>query len=433
MIISGWGRNKYIKPKSIFYPRNNSAILDFFKKKEIKNIIPRGKARSYGDSALAEYIISLDKYFKFIKLDQRTGYLECSCNISIEELNEYTINKGWFLNVSSGTKFVTIGGAIASDIHGKNHHVDGSFCDYLNNFKIITAEGKLFKCSKNLNRDLFKATCGGMGLTGLIITANIRLQKIQSSNIDVGIYKVRDLNNLLEKFETLKHNKYLISWIDHFSLKNNKLNSIVFTGNHSNDKILSYKSKKSIFVPSKLFKIFLKDSFVKLFNKIYFFFFFKKKSFTQSMSSFFYPLDLIKNWNELYGKKGFVQIQLLIKKKPYITIKKILSFFYKKKKISYLTTLKKLGPRNGNFLSFSEYGFTITMDFRMTKNFEIIYKEFEKLMGGDDIKIYLTKDSLMSENFFKKKYTFYKKFISIKNRYDKKNKINSIQSSRIGI
>ena len=98
-----------------------------------------------------------------------------------------------------------------------------------------------------------------------------------------------------------------------------------------------------------------------------------------------------------------------------------------------MTTLKKLGPRNGNFLSFSEYGFTITMDFRMTKNFEIIYKEFEKLMGGDDIKIYLTKDSLMSENFFKKKYTFYKKFISIKNRYDKKNKINSIQSSRIGI
>ena len=107
--------------------------------------------------------------------------------------------------------------------------------------------------------------------------------------------------------------------------------------------------------------------------------------------------------------------------------------FYKKKQMSYLTTLKKLGPRNSNFFSFSENGFTITMDFRMTNNFKIIYKEFEKLMGGDDIKIYLTKDSLMSENFFKKKYTFYKKFISIKNRYDKKNKINSIQSSRIGI
>ena len=137
MIISGWGRNKSIKPKSIFYPRNNRAIVDFFKKKEIKNIIPRGKGRSYGDSALAEHIISLDKYFKFIKLDQRTGYLECSCNILIEELNEYTINKGWFLNVSSGTKFVTIGGAIASDIHGKNHHVDGSFCDYLNNLKYL--------------------------------------------------------------------------------------------------------------------------------------------------------------------------------------------------------------------------------------------------------------------------------------------------------
>jgi len=302
MIISGWGRSKIIQPKSIFYPLNNKAIVEFFKKKKIKNIIPRGNGRSYGDSALAKHIISLNRYSKFIDLDQRTGHLRCSSNILIKEVNEYSINKGWFLNVTPGTKYVTIGGAIASDVHGKNHHIDGSFCEYLNEIEIITAEGRFFRCSKKINRDLFKATCGGMGLTGLIVSANIRLQRIQSSNIDVSIHKVKDLKNLLKKFETFADNKYLISWIDHFSIRNNKLNAIVFCGNHSTDKILSYKSEKNFLLPSILVRIFLINFFIKLFNKMYFQFFFTKKLFKQSLISFFYPLDLIKNWNQFYLK-----------------------------------------------------------------------------------------------------------------------------------
>jgi hypothetical protein len=434
MIISGWGRSKIIQPKSIFYPLNIKEIVEFFKKKKVKNIIPRGNGRSYGDSALAKHIISLDRYSKFIDLDHRTGHLKCSSNILIKEVNEYTINKGWFLNVTPGTKYVTIGGAIASDIHGKNHHTDGSFCDYLEKLEIITAEGKLIICSKNINRDLFKASCGGMGLTGLIISANIRLQRIQSSSIDVSIHKVKNLKNLLKKFETLASNKYLISWIDHFSIRNNKLNSIIFSGNHCKDKIFAYKSKKSFSLSSIWVRMFLFNFFVKLFNKIYFHFFYSENLFKQSLNSFFYPLDLIKNWNEFYGKKGFVQIQLLIREKdPYLILKKILFFFYEKKQISYLTTLKKLGTGNDNFLSFPESGFTLTMDFSMSKNFRIIYKEFEKLIGDHNIKIYLTKDLLMTENFFKKNYSLYKRFIYIKNKYDPKKKISSIQSNRIGI
>ena len=434
MILNGWGRSKIINPKCTIYPHNNDEIINFFKKKNVKNIIPRGNGRSYGDSALGDRVISLDKYPKLINLNQRKGLVECSANILIKELNEYIINKGWFLNVTPGTKYVTIGGAVASDVHGKNHHIDGSFCDYIETLKIITPEGRTVECSKNKNKNLFRATCGGMGLTGLVISVNIKLLQIQSSKIDVTIFKLKTLGDLLKKFEVLSDNKYIISWVDHFSLKNNKLNSIVFSGNHSKNKILSHKEKKDFSLPAILGIFFLNNIFIRLFNLIYFNFLFYKKNFEQSFNDFFYPLDRIKNWNKFYGKNGFVQIQLLIKEKnAHKLLNKILNFFYEKKQISYLITLKKLGSKNNNLLSFPEKGFTITMDFIMSDKFKVIYKDFEKFIYKYNIKIYLTKDLLMTKNFFRKSYIMHNKFSVIKRKIDPKNKISSYQSKRIGI
>ena len=145
--------------------------------------------RSYGDVALNENIVSLKYYKKKLELNEKNGFLKCSSNVTISEINDLIISKGWFLNITPGSKFVSIGGAIANDVHGKNHHKDGSFSDYLEEFDIIKENGEIISCSNKTNTELFYATCGGLGLTGIITNVKIKLLKIRSKNIDVKIVK----------------------------------------------------------------------------------------------------------------------------------------------------------------------------------------------------------------------------------------------------
>ena len=186
--LSGWGNNLSIL-SNVYSPESNDEIIDIMLKSKISNFITRGLGRSYGDSSLADNIISLKNYKKNLNFDDIEGIIECSSNYSLDELIKVIVGKGWFFNVTPGSKFVTVGGAIASDVHGKNHHVDGSFADYVLSLKIITAEGKIYNCSKKENLQLFEATCGGMGLTGIIVSAKIRLLKINRKFItDIRVF-----------------------------------------------------------------------------------------------------------------------------------------------------------------------------------------------------------------------------------------------------
>ena len=431
--LSGWGNNLNIL-SNVYSPESNDEIIDIILNSKVSNFITRGLGRSYGDSALADNVISLKNYKKILNFDDGQGIIECSSNYSLGELIKFIVEKGWFFNVTPGSKFVTIGGAIASDVHGKNHHADGSFADYVLSLKIITAEGKLYNCSKEENPQLFEATCGGMGLTGIIISAKIRLLKIKSKFIDAQIIKTKNLNETIVKFKELNDNKYLIAWIDTTAKNEAKGRSIIFIGNHSREGSLGLKEKKTISIPSKFPGFILNKYTIQLFNKIYYHFHKNKKKSKQNLNSFFYPLDNINNWNNLYGKNGFVQIQVLIEEKdPEMIIKKILNFFQKKDQHTFLSTFKEFGKGNSNYLSFPNKGYTLTMDLKMTKKLNDIYQEFEDLLKNYKTKIYLTKDSFISAQYFKKTYNNYIKFEEIKNKHDPLNLINSLQSKRIGI
>ena len=189
--LSGWGNNIRIF-SNVYNPENNDEIINTILKGKVSNFITRGLGRSYGDSSLADNVISLKNYKKILNLDDAEGIVECSSNYSLDELIKVIVEKGWFFNVTPGSKFVTIGGAIASDVHGKNQHVDGSFAYYVLSLKIITAEGKLYNCSKDENPQLFQATCGGMGLTGIIVSAKIQLLKVKSQFINTQIIKTKN-------------------------------------------------------------------------------------------------------------------------------------------------------------------------------------------------------------------------------------------------
>ena len=431
--LSGWGNNISIF-SNVYNPENNDEIINIILKNKISNFITRGLGRSYGDSSLADNVISLENYKKVFTFDKSEGILECSSNYSLGELMKIILEKGWFFNVTPGSKFVTIGGAIASDVHGKNHHLDGSFSNYVISLKIITAEGKLYNCSKNENSQLFQATCGGMGLTGIIASAKIQLLKVKSKFINTHIVKTKNLNETINKFKQLNDNKYLIAWIDTSAKNEAKGRSIIFIGNHSEDGNLEYSEKRTISIPAKFPGFILNKYTIKLFNKIYYHFHKHKKKFKQNLNNFFYPLDNINNWNNLYGKNGFTQIQVLIEERdPEIILDKILDFFQKREQNSFLGTIKEFGKGNNNYLSFPHKGYTLTLDLKMSKKFNKIYQEFEDLLKNHKTKIYLTKDSFMSEQYFKKAYNNYDKFKEIKSKYDPLNLINSFQSRRIGI
>ena len=430
---SGWGNNINVS-SSIYLPKNNFDIINLYKKGTALKSIVRGLGRSYGDSSLDDNTISLKNYEKFIKFDEKLGIFESSSNYSLNDILKLIVKEGWFLNVTPGSKFITIGGAIASDVHGKNHHLDGSFCDYVFSFKVITSEGILYNCSKEENSELFFATCGGMGLTGIIISARIKLLKIKSKLIDTQIVKTKNLEETVKNFKKFNDNKYLVAWIDALAKNEYLGRSIIFIGNHSNEGDLKFSEKKNFSVPKIVPGFLLNKYVIKFFNKFYYFFHKNNKKSKQTLDNFFYPLDSIGSWNNLYGKNGFIQIQVLITEKNFEEIiSKILKFFQEKKQFSFLSTLKELGPGNNNYLSFPSKGYTLTLDLKMNDNLKSIYEEFELLLTQHKTKVYLTKDSFMSKKYFEDTYKNLNKFKEIKKKYDPLNVIKSFQSKRLGL
>ena len=433
MNISGWGKNNIINSE-IVYPENDAEIIKIIKSLKNGSIITRGLGRSYGDMSLNKNALSLEKYEKYYNLDEETGILDCSANVSISEILEKIINKGWFLNVSPGSKFVTIGGAIANDVHGKNHHKDGSFSDYIVELKLIIPDGTIRICSKKKDSQLFRATCGGAGLTGIIISTKIKLLSISSKNIDVKTFKTKSIKETLKKFKELEKSKYLVAWLDTKN-KKNLGRSVVFSGEHSDDKNLDFKLKKGFKLSSLFGKIIMNSFFISIFNKFYYLIHKNNSNQKKDIDNFFYPLDRILNWNELYGKKGFTQLQILIKdeNKYEEILNQVLNFFMNKKIYSFLSTLKEYGKGNDNYLSFAESGLSITLDIPIKENFFEIYKEFERTFSNQSVKIYLAKDSFMSENFFKNTYNKISLFKEMKKKIDPEYKLQSIQSKRLGL
>ena len=433
MYISGWGNNLVIN-SNIIYPKNINEIIEIIKDYKSKGILVRGMGRSYGDVALNENIVSLKYYKKKLELNEKDGLLKCSSNVTISEINDLIIPKGWFLNITPGSKFVSVGGAIANDVHGKNHHKDGSFSDYLDEFDIIKENGEIISCSSKTNPELFYATCGGLGLTGIIINVKIKLLRIKSKNIDVKVVKTKNFEETIQKLNDLKDYKYLVAWSDTLSKKNNG-RSIIFCGEHSTDGDLNYKKQKNFKIPSLFGSFIMNLICLKLFNLFYYSFHKNNQKLKKDINNFFYPLDTVSNWNKLYGKNGFTQIQLLIKqnKNNKDLPVEIIKYFNEKGFYSYLTTLKEYGEGNKNFLSFGEKGLSITLDIPLNNSFSKVYEEFEKKFSNEHIKVYLAKDSFMSQTFFKNTYSKLNDFIEQQKRINSKSTFKSKLSQRLGL
>ena len=430
--LSGWGRYPIINSETFHF--SETAILKQYLT-ENKDCISYGLGRSYGDSALAPYTVHTNRFNHFLNFDEKTGVLTCQSGVSLAEVLEVFVPRGWFLEVTPGTKYITVGGAIASDVHGKNHHVNGCFSNTVIDFDLLLPDGNIKKCSPTSNPQLFKATCGGMGLTGIILQASFRLQPIPSSNIDQTTLKAKNLEETIALFEQYKHSPYSVAWVDCLAKGKHLGRSLLMVGDHIPSDEFQIASKPKLTFPFNLPNFSLNRFSVTAFNKLYYHRIFgKKKQNVVSLDSFFYPLDAIHLWNRMYGTAGFTQYQFVLPLEHSTQgLRKIFNVIANSGLGSFLSVLKLLGKANQNYLSFPMEGYTLALDFKIEPKLMPLLDQLDKIVLDYGGRLYLAKDVRMTAQTLKQGYPQLERFLSIRSDNRLNTVFNSQQSIRLNL
>lgn len=429
--VSGWGN--YPQQEALLLKPSSSTSLNTIIKKE-NNLIARGMGRSYGDSSISSKMLQTLFFDHFIEFDEDKGRLTAEAGVTLREILKLIVPKGWFLPVTPGTSYATLGGAIASDVHGKNHHTAGTFGQHVLSLSMVLGTGEIITVSPYENSDLFHATCGGMGLTGIIINATIQLFPIQSAFINQKTIKSNCIEAACEAFESNSKATYSVAWVDCLSKGKNLGRSILLLGEHAEQGELEINFRKNVSIPFAIPSVMLNSLTLKTFNTAYWYK--SKHNLNQktSLIPYFYPLDSIAGWNKLYGRKGFLQFQCVVPKTNGVAnMRRLLVEISKNGEGSFLAVLKQFGTANQNLLSFPTKGYTLALDFRVSASTIKMVSRLEDMivdMGG---RIYLTKDAVMQEKTFKSTYPNWEKFEAVREQYGAIGKFSSTQSKRLGL
>ena len=432
MTCTAWGMYPRIKCERLSFD-SKETLQQIIQKKD--ELIPFGNGRSYGDSALNDTIIDVRPRDYFIDFDEESGLLHIQAGVLLSEIIEHFVPRGWFLKVTPGTKLITVGGAIASDVHGKNHHVEGCFSESVKEFSIMLADGEVVTCSKETTPELFKATCGGQGLTGIILDAKIYLKKINSQYIDQTTFKTKNLKETFEAFEEHNDKSYSVAWIDCLAKGKAIGRCLLMVGDFKMNGKLDYKVKKQKSIPFNFPSFALNNMNVRAFNWLYYNKVKERVSKqTVNIDTFFYPLDAIGRWNRIYGKNGFTQYQFILPKvTSFEGLEEILGIIADLGKGSFLAVLKLYGKANENWLSFPMEGYSLALDFKIEKGLFELLARLDEIVVKHKGRIYLTKDVRVSKETFEQGYPQIETFRQFRkeNRMDKK--FQSLQSKRVGI
>ena len=440
MKLTGWGRYPVIDGE-ITTPETLEELL-----KQIKqgNTIARGNGRSYGDSSISKRnTISMKKFNKMIDFNNQTGLLTVEAGVLLSEVINTFLPNGWFPIVTPGTKYVTIGGMVASDVHGKNHYKEGGFGNYIDSLDLINSDSNIVHCSRKVNSELFNWTIGGMGLTGVILRISFYLRHINSSWIIQKNISSRDIDNTIEIFEKYKDKStYSVAWIDCLSKGKNLGKSVIMLGDHYNNSSLKNLTKKNVLKISKKKKLkipyvfpsfFLNTFIVKAFNYLYYLINSrKKKDFIVNYDQFFYPLDALIDWNKIYGPKGFAQFQCVIPiENAKCGMRELLNSISKSGAVAFLAVLKRFGNEN-SFFSFPMEGYSLALDFPINKKSLKLMNQLDEITIKYKGRFYLTKDSRMKKETFQHSEKRFKEFIKFRS-FNKLTSFQSSQSERLGL
>tara|TARA_B100000886_G_C20426900_1_gene494626 strand:- start:9841 stop:11262 length:1422 start_codon:yes stop_codon:yes gene_type:complete len=443
-LLSGWGRTN-AEECNLVNPDNINQIKNLILEARKRSLIPRGLGRCYGDAAQikGETVIEIPNFNK-ISINNKDDYIEAEGGASLDSILKFIIPKGYFLPVSPGTRYVTVGGAIAADVHGKNHHVDGSFGNHIRNLTILDGNAEIHKLFpesnfQNNENDFFWATVGGMGLTGLILKAEFDLLRINTSFIKVDTSRFKNIETLMENMiDCDTKYRYSVAWIDSLD---NDFRGVLTCGNHAelNDlpekKLLNplhYDPKAIASAPIFLPKGILNKFTVKIFNEAWYRkAAAEKKNEIQTIAQFFYPLDGVTNWNRIYGPHGFIQYQFVVPDSGSYLIKKTLKKLKDLGAPSFLNVLKRFGPGNSSPMSFPMEGWTLAID--LPAKIDGLFKVLDEIdsevieSGG---RIYMAKDSRQNAFYLNKSYQGINKWNKTRRYFDRREVFYSSMAKR---
>jgi FAD/FMN-containing dehydrogenase len=432
MELLGWGRYPRVEAQVVSPGSRPQAVQALA---EPGALIARGLGRSYGDSSLGARVLAMRPWDRFRAFDEATGVLECDAGVSLKEILEIFVPRGWFLPVTPGTRYVTVGGAIAADVHGKNHHVDGSFSRYVTHIELLTGNGQILSIGPTAHPELFEATCGGMGLTGVVLAASLRLQRIVGSDILQTTHKLPNLEAALEAFEQHAGARYSVAWIDCLARGRHLGRSLLSLGEHAVDGPLQAASRAPLPVPFDTPAALLNPLTMRAFNALYYGRV-RRSGDTRRVpfEPFFYPLDALAHWNRLYGKPGFLQYQFVLPKASGAAgMRDILERIAASGRGSFLAVLKAFGPGNRSPLSFPQEGYTLALDFKAEPAVFELLDRLDSVVLAYGGRLYLAKDARMSADTFKQCYPRWAEFEALRERYHAIGHFASAQSKRLGL
>lgn len=383
----------------------------------VTKMLPVGLGRSYGDVCLLQggTLLKASPLDRFLAFDPQTGVLRCEAGVTFAEILEVCIPKGWFVPVTPGTKYVTVGGAIANDVHGKNHHVAGTLGCHILRFELVRSDGTRIECSPDKNQDWYCATIAGIGLTGLITWADIQMRPIVSPKLNYEGIQFQGMDEFMQLSEAAVQNEYAVAWIDCASRGRDFFRGIFMQASHSEEPAtLIAETKNKFNVPCPLPGFFLNRHSVRVFNALYY----RKQLRSRvkrviSYEPFFYPLDSVLNWNRIYGRKGALQLQCVLPgERGKLGILTLLREITAAGMASPLAVLKTFGnvPSPG-MMSFPQPGVTLAVDFpiRGEETFRL-YERLVKITAEYGGRIYPAKDACMSAAHFRHFYPQWQQF-----------------------
>lgn len=430
--ISGWGR--------IPVPGREELSEDLEQLSEAA-VLSRGLGRSYGDSAcppadrpvVATTVLG-DRVLSF---DRDSGLFRAQAGLSLREMNRVFLPQGWFVPVTPGTQYVTLGGMVAADVHGKNHHVDGCIGEHITALKMRVADGRIVTCTRDTHGDLFRATIGGMGLTGHILEVELPMKRIASPWI---FQETTRVDNIDEYIDALKDNAarypYTVGWIDCLTGGPNLGRGILMAGDWADAGEAPEKfpkPKRRLTFPLDLPNWALGRMSVKAFNFAYYWKHLPRH--TRGIvhwETFFYPLDFVKRWNRMYGRRGFTQYQCVLPESAgRASARRVLELLSARGGASFLCVIKDCGPEGLGMLSFPMKGISIALDIAVTDGTQALIDELNELVIAEGGRVYLAKDQFTRPDHFRRMEPRLDDFLEVRRKWDPKLAIRSAQSVRL--
>ena len=437
--LEGWGRFP-TQTCRVARPEKRRELNAATQSEEVPDLIARGLGRAYGDAALNENsgVLLNEKLNRFLDFDESSGILHAEAGASFADILQIFVPRGWFLPVTPGTKFVTLGGAIACDVHGKNHHRDGCLSNFIEEIELLTADGQTRILTRETPAE-FWATIGGMGLTGVILSAKMRLIPIETAQIAANYTRTENLEATLAAFGSDENFQYSVAWIDCLARGDSLGRSVLIRGNHAkksqvpNDNALNFSAPRGKKVPLDFPDFALNPLSVKAFNAVYY----AAHPNAQKLvdfESFFWPLDAVSGWNKIYGSRGFIQYQCVL---PFETsragLTKLLETISQSGQASFLAVLKTFGAANAAPLGFPLPGHTLSLDIPASEGILEFTRQLNAIVVAHGGRVYLAKDATLDAETFRRMYPRHAEFAAVKQSLDSENRFQSSLSKRLQI